>query len=203
MPPRDRDAAPSRQGERKLLYLEVCDLPMNRERCLEILDLPGEVSRAEMKQVYRDLVAVWHPDRFAHNPRLQKKAEHKLKEVNLAYQLMLGLPPAPNANAGSLTIPDQRQYRRSSQEIYVDWWSRDLRKKNGVSDAIQNLSATGAFIVTSVALPNGMRLALSFSLPHFGPLFNVAAEVVRFTPLGIGVQFKISPQFRKFIAGFI
>src|SRR4030095_4623616 len=40
----------------------------------------------QFKQAYRDLVNVWHPDRFAHDPRLQKIAEEKLKEINEAYE---------------------------------------------------------------------------------------------------------------------
>jgi curved DNA-binding protein CbpA len=32
------------------------------------------------------LANVWHPDRFVGNPRLQKKAEEKLKEINAAYE---------------------------------------------------------------------------------------------------------------------
>jgi len=42
-------------------------------------------SFGEVKAAYRDLVKVWHPDRFPHDPRLQHKAEEKLKELNTAY----------------------------------------------------------------------------------------------------------------------
>ncbi|HNC47012.1 MAG TPA: J domain-containing protein [Acidobacteriota bacterium] len=40
----------------------------------------------QLKQAYRDLIEVWHPDRFAHNPRLQLKAEAMTKLINAAYQ---------------------------------------------------------------------------------------------------------------------
>lgn len=46
---------------------------------------PG-IPPEQMKQAYRDLVSVWHPDRFANNPRLRKKAEEQLKLINIAYQ---------------------------------------------------------------------------------------------------------------------
>ena len=53
-------------------------------RHYEILQLkPG--SPPEIQQAYRDLVRVWHPDRFAHDPRLQKIAELRMKEINTAY----------------------------------------------------------------------------------------------------------------------
>jgi hypothetical protein len=55
-------------------------------RCIETLELKPGASREEVEQGYRDLVNVWHPDRFANNLRLQKKAEEKLKEINAAYE---------------------------------------------------------------------------------------------------------------------
>ena len=58
------------------------------QRCYEILELDRNASADEIKQSYKDIVNVWHPDRFSHNPRLKKKAEKKLKEVNQAYETL-------------------------------------------------------------------------------------------------------------------
>ena len=60
--------------------------PAKISRCIEILGLKPDASQEEVNQAYRDLVNVWHPDRFVGNPRLQKKAEEKLKEINAAYE---------------------------------------------------------------------------------------------------------------------
>lgn len=62
---------------------------MSRERCLEALGLQPGASAQELKAAYRDMAKVWHPDRFAHDPRLQQKAQEKLKEINDAYQQLL------------------------------------------------------------------------------------------------------------------
>ncbi|HEV8342981.1 MAG TPA: J domain-containing protein [Candidatus Binatia bacterium] len=56
------------------------------ERYYEILGLKPGASQEKLKEAFRDLVKVWHPDRFSHDPKLQKKAQEKLKEINLAYQ---------------------------------------------------------------------------------------------------------------------
>jgi DnaJ domain len=56
------------------------------KRCYETLGLTLGASEEDAKTAYRDLVQVWHPDRFSHNPSLQKKAEEKLKEINSAYE---------------------------------------------------------------------------------------------------------------------
>ena len=59
---------------------------MNIRRSFEILEIGADATEDEARQAYKDLVAVWHPDRFSHNPRLKKKAEEKLKEANLAFE---------------------------------------------------------------------------------------------------------------------
>jgi len=59
---------------------------MDIRRCFEILELESGASPDEAKQAYKDIVNVWHPDRFSSNPRLKRKAEEKLKEVNVAYE---------------------------------------------------------------------------------------------------------------------
>ena len=43
----------------------------------------------KLSQAYKELVQIWHPDRYVHNPRLQHKAEAKFKEINLAYQNLM------------------------------------------------------------------------------------------------------------------
>ena len=49
------------------------------------LGLKAGASMDEIKQAYRDLVKVWHPDRFGHDERLRLIAQDKLKEINGAY----------------------------------------------------------------------------------------------------------------------
>ena len=53
--------------------------------CYRILELEPGATLEEVKRSYRDLVKVWHPDRFPNDPKLQKKGEEKLKQINLAY----------------------------------------------------------------------------------------------------------------------
>jgi hypothetical protein len=55
------------------------------EKYYETLDLQPGASPEEVKQAYRELAKVWHPDRFAHDPKLIKRADEKLKEINEAY----------------------------------------------------------------------------------------------------------------------
>lgn len=80
----------------------------NFNRYYEILDLEPSASLLEVKQAYKDLASVWHPDRYSHNPRLQKKAEDKLKEINQAYEkICTNLNTSQNRTSPIESQPDQ------------------------------------------------------------------------------------------------
>lgn len=62
---------------------------MDLERCYEILGIKPNSRLEDIKLAYRDLVKVWHPDRFANNPRIQKKANEEIKGINYAYNQII------------------------------------------------------------------------------------------------------------------
>jgi curved DNA-binding protein CbpA len=63
-----------------------------REEWLSVLEL--DASRADIDEAWRQLVQVWHPDRFVHNRQLQLKAENKLKQINEAHRNLTNIEPA-------------------------------------------------------------------------------------------------------------
>lgn len=77
----------------------------NFERYYQVLNLEPTASPDEIYQAYRDLARVWDPQRFAHSPRLELKAESKLQEIIAAYHALLpsGYPgAAPGALSDSV-----------------------------------------------------------------------------------------------------
>ncbi|MEG4326813.1 J domain-containing protein [Microcoleus sp. herbarium5] len=76
-------------------------------RCYEILEIEPGSSLEEIKRAYRDLAFVWHPDRFAHNDRLQQKAHQRLTEINEAYQQLVLFLSQPESS--SISIEQQFQ----------------------------------------------------------------------------------------------
>jgi curved DNA-binding protein CbpA len=85
------------------------------KQSFEILELNPDASTDEVQQAYKDLVNIWHPDRFAGNPRLRRKAETKLKEINRAYAMVNSfLSSGPDA----LEAAQEQQYKepRASEQ---------------------------------------------------------------------------------------
>ncbi|WP_040957649.1 J domain-containing protein [Planktothrix agardhii] len=71
---------------------------MEIEKYYKILDLKPGVSLEEVRQAYRHLALIWHPDRYPQNSLLQIQAEAKFKEISHAYETLkthLSYPTSP------------------------------------------------------------------------------------------------------------
>jgi hypothetical protein len=85
----------------------------------EILGIDSSATPEQLKKAYRDLVKEWHPDRYLHNPRLQRKAEEKLREINEAYdrlQLLLANPKDRPFQSPFESAPHNTAGHREAQE---------------------------------------------------------------------------------------
>jgi len=60
------------------------------DRCaaLQTLGLEADATAEQIKDAYRLLVKVWHPDRFQNDRKLKDETENKLKAINAAYVLL-------------------------------------------------------------------------------------------------------------------
>jgi hypothetical protein len=93
------------------------EFPMDDiKRFYEILGLKPGASEEDVKRAFRDLVQVWHPDRFSHNSSLQKKVEEKLKEINIAYEAVkthIATPSRDAAQSRASKSTYENQYKRT------------------------------------------------------------------------------------------
>ncbi len=93
------------------------------ERCCRILGIKHDAGAEEIKQAYRDLVKIWHPDRFPGDIRLQGKAQEQLKKIISAYRTVTEnnhsyyKTGAERYNAGSTfrTVEHRQVHRRFSK----------------------------------------------------------------------------------------
>lgn len=90
----------------------------------KILEIEYGASLEDIKQAHKDLVMVWHPDRFSGNPRLQQKAQEKLKLVNAAYEKLKtyhhnsqnSTPKSPQEH-GSQSYPSSQKRQTAPEEF--------------------------------------------------------------------------------------
>ena len=99
------------------------------KEALDVLALKPGGTPVEIKEAYRDMVKVWHPDRFGSDGRLRLKAEDKLKQINDAYRVLQSEAGTREAEAGkvssvhfsSVSIPETRRARGNSNALRVRW----------------------------------------------------------------------------------
>ena len=86
----------------------------------EILGLTVGASAEEVKQAYRDLIKVWHPDRFAHDPKLQIRTQEQLKKINNAYEQIITylnnrdkFKQAKDSSSSNKSKPEERAKKKN------------------------------------------------------------------------------------------
>jgi hypothetical protein len=78
------------------------------DKAYRILGLEMGASAQEVEEAYRDLRAVWHPDRFVNDPKLQEKASGKIAELEGAFSTLQELRPGEAPPRKSREEPDSR-----------------------------------------------------------------------------------------------
>lgn len=77
-----------------------------------ILELTPGASQDEIKQAYRQLVKIWHPDRFVLESQKQE-AEEKIKLINAAYERLKSVETGNiEPSKGSETPPTQKEHQQ-------------------------------------------------------------------------------------------
>lgn len=71
------------------------------DRYYETLGVWPGASFEELRRAYRGLVRVWHPDRFSHDPELQRRAQERLKAINESYSRLKAERPSAGSRAGA------------------------------------------------------------------------------------------------------
>ena len=91
--------------------------------------------------------------------------------------------------------PDEAFYERKDSRKYFGKNQLLLASCQTVdtvfNEYIQDLSSGGAFIQTSKKLNIGQEIAMTISLPNSRKALKATGEIVRVSPKGVGVEFKI------------
>ncbi len=107
-------------------------LELDINQAYEILGLKAGASQVEVKQAYRKLVKIWHPDRFV-DVQQKQQAEAKIKQINVAYNIVKGIIP-PVEKSPSPPPPPAKQAAKASvnrwgAETFYNWGVESVAKK--------------------------------------------------------------------------
>jgi PEGA domain/DnaJ domain len=113
------------------------------EQSLRVLGLGPDATEEAIKEAYRDLVKVWHPDRFGSDARLGAKAQDRLKEVNAAFEQLRGYRP-PDSRPSHETArgyrpPDSRPSYETAPPVEAPQPVVVRREKAGLTGASPRL----------------------------------------------------------------
>jgi tetratricopeptide (TPR) repeat protein len=128
-----------------------------KDKYLVLFDLEASYSAAELKDAYRVLSKVWHPDRFTRNEKLRKKAENKTKEINQGYKYL------------------KEQLRNKENLVYGSNRSKSSaeRSKDDTSGARQNRYRTNKMYNTTPSFRPGSIFKWWILIPFMFLIFAV------------------------------
>ncbi|WP_017315777.1 J domain-containing protein [Mastigocladopsis repens] len=98
---------------------------LNINDAYSILGLKPGASAAQVKQAYRKLVKIWHPDQFSH-PQKKQEAEEKIKQINEAYNKLRYYLPS-SANELGQTQETKIYANSSNAEIFYNWGAENAK----------------------------------------------------------------------------
>jgi len=116
---------------------------MDIQRFYETLELDPDASIEEVRQTYKDLVNIWHPDRVANNPRLKQKAEEKLKQINVAYEGITSF--LSSKQKGAVEVEKAPQTQQEDKTTY-----HKTQAKSAEKDREEVHVQTGSHIVSTL-----------------------------------------------------
>lgn len=104
-------------------------LQLDVNHAYEILGLKPSASQVEVKQAYRKLVKIWHPDRFV-DVQQKQQAEAKIKQINAAYNTVKAvIPTVEKSSPPPPKQPAKVSVNRWGAETYYYWGVESVAKK--------------------------------------------------------------------------
>lgn len=91
---------------------------MTKETAFQTLGISEDASPQQIKQAWRDMLAVWHPDKHMGNERLRRKAEEQTKRINEAYD-RIQTGNFKSSNRPQSESPPYEDFRRASEYYYA------------------------------------------------------------------------------------
>jgi len=99
----------------------------------KVLGLSCGATAEEIREAFRGLAKLWHPDRFAQDPALQKHAESRMVEINEAYRALCAYQRVSTGATNGDRPPVERP-RKGRDDNYA--WLLFSRESTWLSPAV-------------------------------------------------------------------
>lgn len=105
-------------------------------QCYEILKLNPDASTEEIKQAYKKLAKIWHPDCFVGKPEKQEEAEIKFKQILEAYEIIIAYKSDDSqARVETYSKTEIHQRKANSETFY--WEGAKYVEQEKYQEAIE------------------------------------------------------------------
>jgi DnaJ-like protein len=94
---------------------------VRRSEALAELELHTDATPVDIKTAYRDLVKIWHPDRFVTDDRLRQRAQQRLQRINEAYRTLESGEGDPEPDAAAPPAPPHLRTRAHHEAVLRGW----------------------------------------------------------------------------------
>ena len=137
--------------------------------CWEILGVAEHATPKEVKKAYRALVKQWHPDRYVHNPQLQRQAETRLSEINQAYNQARVLMAGRTQHSTTGETRSSRTANRHEQRNTEMPWKASFinyalwSKKSRMLRRIAMEMVRDPWVLTAIVLMFGLALLVDWT----------------------------------------
>jgi hypothetical protein len=96
---------------------------MDLDEAYSVLDVAPGADEEAAREARKTLAKVWHPDRHANDPELQKKAQKKLVDVNTAFKVLRDAnfpPPAPKPPPAAPRPPPPTKAEVAAKLVHLE-----------------------------------------------------------------------------------
>ncbi len=140
--------------------------------------LTRDVTQTEIKDAYRVLAKVWHPDRFQGDETLRLKAEEKLKEINSAYHLLTTPEDTGAYRPSSRPAPPPEDFHQAAASASEESSSRrpNTRPASPPFRMRRRASRKWLAIPIVILLAGGIWMALRYVNPTSWDFWNATAD---------------------------
>jgi hypothetical protein len=128
------------------------------------------------------------------DPRRQVNQSSATSPLELIADMCRGDLEAESKELEEALSKGRRKHYRKPVFMVVDYTTQG----HAYRDFIQNISPDGAFIETPISFRIGQELSLTFALPSCQKHIKITGQVVRTTPQGIGVKFKMAKELADY-----